>query len=169
MLREYWSRRGNTQKQLVCLSNSLLSLLHGEGRSSFLFSLKNSFLISNYYEPPLIPSIKYVHPFVLNSYHYLPLVPCTAWKESVFGVIMVRIFPHPDWITLNTDTFYAVILQLMNIYIDQSIRLRWWLYDRGFPGWNFNLPTRERFHCRITWQNQVSSRQGELIFHLVFV
>ena len=32
----------------------------------------------------------------------------TAWKVSVFGVILVRIFPHSDWITPNKDTFYAV-------------------------------------------------------------
>ena len=32
----------------------------------------------------------------------------TAWKVSVFGVILVRIFPHSDWVTRNTDTFYAV-------------------------------------------------------------
>ena len=35
----------------------------------------------------------------------------TAWKVFVFGFILVRIFPHLDWIrrdTLNTNTFYAV-------------------------------------------------------------
>ena len=32
----------------------------------------------------------------------------TASKVFVFGVILVRIFPHLDWITPNTDTFYAV-------------------------------------------------------------
>ena len=42
----------------------------------------------------------------------------TAWKVSVFGVFMVRIFPHSDWIrtrkTLNTDTFHAV--ELNHVY-----------------------------------------------------
>ena len=53
----------------------------------------------------------------------------TAWKVSVFGVFLVHIFPHSDWIqrdtpclslqsqcrkirirkTLNTNTFYAVL------------------------------------------------------------
>ena len=46
---------------------------------------------------------------------------CTAWKVSVFGVILVRIFVHSHWfriqsecgkrqtkITPNTDTFHAV-------------------------------------------------------------
>ena len=36
----------------------------------------------------------------------------TAWKVSVFGVFMVRIFRHSDWMwtrkTPNTDTFHAV-------------------------------------------------------------
>ena len=40
-------------------------------------------------------------------------VAFTAWKLSIFGVILVRIFPHLDWlqtrITPNTDNFYAVI------------------------------------------------------------
>ena len=31
-------------------------------------------------------------------------------KVSVFGVILVCIFLHSDWITLNTDTFYAVLM-----------------------------------------------------------
>ena len=31
------------------------------------------------------------------------MVPCTAWKVSVFGVILVHIFPHPDWIRENAD------------------------------------------------------------------
>ena len=26
----------------------------------------------------------------------------TAWKVSVFGVILVRIFPHSDWIRRDT-------------------------------------------------------------------
>ena len=30
-----------------------------------------------------------------------------AWKVSVFEVILVRIFPHSDWVTPNRDTFYA--------------------------------------------------------------
>ena len=38
----------------------------------------------------------------------------TARKVFVFGVILVRIFPHSDWIrtwiTPNTDTIYAVHL-----------------------------------------------------------
>ena len=39
------------------------------------------------------------------------ILSITTWKRYVFGVILVRIFPHSDWIrgriTPNTDTFYA--------------------------------------------------------------
>ena len=38
--------------------------------------------------------------FHMNSllFWWIMLVPLTAWKESIFGVILVRIFPHSDWI-----------------------------------------------------------------------
>ena len=34
-----------------------------------------------------------------------PLVKITAWKVSVFGVFLVRIFPHLDSIRRDTDHF----------------------------------------------------------------
>ena len=43
----------------------------------------------------------------------------SPWKVSVFGVFLVHIFPHSDWIwrdTLNTDTFQAVT-NLMKLLI----------------------------------------------------
>ena len=59
-----------------------------------------------------------------KSLNYIITEGLTAWKVSVFGVILVPIFPHSDWIwrdtiqsecgkirnriTLNTETFYAV-------------------------------------------------------------
>ena len=55
---------------------------------------------------------------------------CTAWKVSVFGVFLVRIFPHVDWIrttkTPNTDTFHAVrikqhcLIDLLNWYFKKK-------------------------------------------------
>ena len=42
----------------------------------------------------------------------------TTWKVSVFGVILVRIFQHTDWITPNKDTFCAVILKTPHIYVN---------------------------------------------------
>ena len=32
-----------------------------------------------------------------------PLVKITAWKSSVFGVFLVRIFPHSYWIRRDTE------------------------------------------------------------------
>ena len=40
---------------------------------------------------------------------------------SIFGVILVRIFPHLDWIPRDTDTFHAVlgIGVSLNVYLAQ--------------------------------------------------
>ena len=60
------------------------------------------------------------------------VIKFTAWKVSVFGVILVRIFPNMEryfaslriqskrgkirtWITPNTDTFYSVIMLQMGL------------------------------------------------------
>ena len=47
----------------------------------------------------------------------------TAWKVSVFEVILVCIFPHSDWmrtkITPNTDTFYTVFRDNISCYLDE--------------------------------------------------
>ena len=46
----------------------------------------------------------------------------TAWNVCVFGVILIRIFPHSDWITPDTGTFSGSVLGtldtiIMNLYI----------------------------------------------------
>ena len=52
--------------------------------------------------------------YTLGALPYLkqPMAINTAWKVSVFGAFLLRIFPHSDWIwtrkTTRTDTFYAV-------------------------------------------------------------
>ena len=67
---------------------------------------------------------------------------------SVFGVIMVRIFPHSDWIqtriTPNTNAFHAVVQPEVNLmyvlflygvvfclYIDSKIILQEKLCENG--------------------------------------
>ena len=40
-------------------------------------------------------------------------IKCTAWKKSVFGVFLVRIFPHSDTFHAMTDT--EKVLRLGNI------------------------------------------------------
>ena len=49
----------------------------------------------------------------------------TAWKVSVVGVILVRLFPHSDWkgatVTPNTDAFYVVnAATLSSSYLDRK-------------------------------------------------
>ena len=73
----------------------------------------------------------------------------TAWKVSIFGVILVRMFPHLDWIrrdaeylsvfspkcgkirtriTPNMDTFYSVTLSIKKyIKLSQSNQMSWTL------------------------------------------
>ena len=52
----------------------------------------------------------------------------TAWKVSVFEVILVLIFPYSDWIrssiTPNTDTFYAVSFKAIRNNHDCKSSLR---------------------------------------------
>ena len=54
----------------------------------------------------------------------------TTWKVSVFGVILARIFPHSNWITPNTDTFYAVRYYVMQFFhIFSLLQLsKWWFH-----------------------------------------
>ena len=54
---------------------------------------------------------------ILSVGHLTHLVLRTSllsatWKVSVFGVILVGIFPHLDWITPNTDTFYSTVVTI---------------------------------------------------------
>ena len=48
--------------------------------------------------------------YLLRKVSRLQIESCTAWKVPVFGVLLVRIFPHSDWIRrdivrmlVNTD------------------------------------------------------------------
>ena len=48
--------------------------------------------------------------YLLRKVSRLQIESCNAWKVSVFGVLLVRIFPHSDWIQrdivrmlVNTD------------------------------------------------------------------
>ena len=49
---------------------------------------------------------------VIFNKEKLWIAPYTAWKVSSFRVILVRVFPHLDWIqariTPNKDTFHVV-------------------------------------------------------------
>ena len=49
------------------------------------------------------------------------LIVFTTWKVSVFGVFLVRTFPHSDWKFTNTEIFHAVInayLQELALFIN---------------------------------------------------
>ena len=76
----------------------------------------------------------------------------TGWKVSVFGVLLVRIFPYSDWIrrslriqsecgkmrtriTANTDTFHAVSFSLIGSNLKLLLSIRLWMKSlkRLFP------------------------------------
>ena len=42
---------------------------------------------------------------------YTNIVPSTKWKVSIFGVFLIRIFPHSDWIQRNTPylIFFGIV------------------------------------------------------------
>ena len=81
---------------------------------------------------------------------------------SVFGVILVRIFPHSDWIrrdiryelgkiqtriTPNTHTFYLVIVFEMSVSSRVSFIVSTWkLVDQGFYS-QFLMSLIARFEC----------------------
>ena len=48
----------------------------------------------------------------------------TVWRVFIFGVFLVRIFPHTDWIrtrkTPNTDTFHAVKVTVENMHFQSK-------------------------------------------------
>ena len=54
----------------------------------------------------------------------------TVWKVSVFGVILVHIFPHSDWIrtriTPNADTFYSVIIFIYETFFCTDSLYKYW-------------------------------------------
>ena len=70
----------------------------------FIFSC--IFFRPTYFCPTYCSSI--VLSWLFFKFFITVFVTHTVWKVSVFGVILVRIFPHSDGITPNTDTFYAV-------------------------------------------------------------
>ena len=84
----------------------------------------------------------YKHTMTLSLTHFRPLFYIyTSWKVSVFGVFLVLVFPHSDWIrretvslriqskcgkiqtrkTSNTDTFHVMIYLLKT----SEIGLKW--------------------------------------------
>ena len=60
----------------------------------------------------------------------------TAWKVSVFGGFLVRIFPHSDWIRSNTK-YLSVFSSNVGKYGPENLRIRthftqWILFIKGF-------------------------------------
>ena len=65
---------------------------------------------------------------VIHNSYTIPKrdMPCfkTAWKKSVFGVFLVRIFPHLDWLQKNAgmqNSEYAhILMRKITIYLHEN-------------------------------------------------
>ena len=64
-------------------------------------------------------------------------IKCTAQKTSIFGVFLVRIVPHPDWIRRDTLHLYKFILNAGK-YGPEKLRIRTfftqWRYAEAYLG-----------------------------------
>ena len=60
----------------------------------------------------------------------------TAWKVSVFGVFLVRIFPHSDWIRIDTP-YFSVFSPNTGKYGLKKLWIRT-LFTQCSPQMNFN-------------------------------
>ena len=95
------------------------------------------------------------------------LIHCV--KVSVFGVILVRIFPYLDWVTPNTDTQYVVIVsQIENVYTKLGHEFKshighflYWIKKPWLISMNYEVITPNRsnnsvfLYLKIYWNRQV--------------
>ena len=85
--------------------------------------------------------------------------------KKVFSCLESLVRPVLDF--FERDVFFNSCLK--EVSISWYSWLRWWLHDPSLLGWHFSSSSPDRFHPTITWGNQISSRQGVAVFHLVFV
>ena len=78
----------------------------------------------------------------------------TAWKVSIFAVLVLRISPHSDWIsnrkTPNTDTFLAVYVDVslaadLHLNIWKILKVKHVNCNQSHKKWKDNLEIREEW------------------------
>ena len=84
--------------------------------------------------------------------HYSVSKQIPAWEVSVFGVILIHIFPYSDWIrtriTPNTDTFYAV--QICRLFLNFKLAFQIFLmHESRF----FVILTEFKWDCKLPTKN----------------
>ena len=99
----------------------------------------------------------YEHPCNSNAIVFL--------KVSIFGVFLVRIFPHSDWIrrnkTPNTDTFHAMLFIKFSLIYINICKCKSFLLHKNL---------KELFHSvnlelNLGSLNALTRRTNELLFH----
>ena len=73
---------------------------------------------------------------------------------SVFGVILVGIFPHLDWITPNTDTFNPVIMENKDLFMIATVEKKTFIFTT-------KLVAPEDYKMNIyTWRGMLTTEKG---------
>ena len=88
--------------------------------------------------------------FLWDHYSFSKQIP--AWEVFIFGVILIHIFPHSDWIrtriTPNTDTFYAV--QICRLFFNFKLAFQIFLMHESRL---FVILTEFEWDCRLPNQS----------------
>ena len=90
------------------------------------------------------------------------------YAPPIYGLKVVKLSntSHLEINCLNRTSFFLE-RKVFCVHILLGGDILW--SGHGFPGWNFNLSSREKFHPTITWRNDISSRKSGTGFRIVFV
>ena len=117
----------------------------------FQFSLKLSAHINILWQICNLRTHEHISAALKESYK-----KTTTWKVSIFGVFLVRIFPHLDWIRRDTSYLPALspnagkILRSLRIQSEcGKMRTRKYPTTDTFHAVNYLLPNRQNSLCRV--------------------
>ena len=88
-----------------------------------------------------------------NIHHGSFLKKYTAWKVSVFGVFLVRIFPHSDWVQRYTE-YLSVISPNMRKYGPEKLQNGYFSRSDSWPKssiiYVWQVPVHSIYVCLFT-------------------
>ena len=106
--------------------------------------------------------------YMLLRFFFLASKSTTAWKVSVFGVILARIFPHSDWMRRDTS-YISVFSPNAGKYGPEELRLR--TFFTQCPVFMISDIKEEKFvakhHLLLIFKNNICQGiRKSLIFHV---
>ena len=75
------------------------------------------------------------------------------------------VYFNQDWNSFSVEKLIHYLSFFSNHHFTISQK---YLHQYGLSGWNLNPSSKDRFLPAIAWGNQILSRQGGTVFHLVF-